>query len=174
MQQELVRRPFGARFAFIHPSHLVINATGTLWRANNRSLSTLGHFGWSLGAYKQVARKPKFGIALMIRLLSPKCVKPDSHVVTGVARFSPGSCSRGGVPPCRLAAEGVPVQELIGRGGRDFSSRGFSRCCSCDRFVASSATTVFSDGLSAPIPVHPRLEGHGCHWFEDAEAALKV
>jgi hypothetical protein len=74
------------------------------------------------------------------------------------------------VQRCRLAAQAVPVHESIGRGGRGSSNRDFSRCCSCDRFVASSATTAFCDCLSGPIPVHPRLEGRGCHWFEDAEA----
>lgn len=56
-----------------------------------------------------------------------RCVKPDSHAGTGVARFSSGSCSRGGCARCRLAAQAVPVNESIVRGARDSSNRGLSR-----------------------------------------------
>src|SRR5258708_32408705 len=67
--------------------------------------------------------------------------------------------SRKGVPLCRLAAQVVPVNESIGRGARDFSNWDFSRCCSCDHFVAISAISAFSDCLSVPIPRNLSLQG---------------
>src|ERR1700730_7705540 len=50
MQQELVRRLFGARFAFRHPSHLFIDVARILGRPNNASLSTFEHVGDWLSA----------------------------------------------------------------------------------------------------------------------------
>jgi len=85
---------------------------------NTRVLAFWRHQGW---------RRPKCGQFLMVRPSFRRCVKPDSHAGTGVARFSSGSCSRGGCARCRLAAQAVPVNESIGRGARDSSNRGLSR-----------------------------------------------
>jgi len=86
-----------------------------------------GTLGIGLLETSRVEEQPKCGQSLMVRPSFPRCVKPDSHAVTGIAKFSSGFCSRGGCARCRLAAQAAPVNESIGRDARDSSNRDLSR-----------------------------------------------